>query len=73
MRKLRNQTRCSTKIDSIVHKEFAQWFKREVPIESEQYSNELKCLARGPMVQARRFGAYNVNDISLEPSRRKKR
>ncbi|MED6160322.1 hypothetical protein PIB30_050451 [Stylosanthes scabra] len=34
---------------------------QKVPIESEQYSNELKCFARGPMVQARCFGAYNVN------------
>ncbi|KAL4320870.1 hypothetical protein AHAS_Ahas14G0053700 [Arachis hypogaea] len=33
----------------------------QVPMESTEYSNELKCLACGPKLQARRYGAYNVN------------
>ncbi|XP_072090625.1 uncharacterized protein [Arachis hypogaea] len=49
------------KIDSIVHKEFVQWFKQEVPIESTEYSNEIKCLECRPRLQARRYRAYNVN------------
>ncbi|KAL4300228.1 hypothetical protein AHAS_Ahas17G0179900 [Arachis hypogaea] len=32
-----------------------------VPIESTEYSNEIKYLACGPILQARRYGAYNVN------------
>ncbi|QHO56201.1 uncharacterized protein DS421_3g71700 [Arachis hypogaea] len=58
---LRGQTRSQSKIDSIVHKEFVQWFKQKVPMESTEYSNEIKCLACGPKLQARRYGAYNVN------------
>ncbi|XP_025608126.1 uncharacterized protein [Arachis hypogaea] len=60
-RMLRGQTRSQSKIDSIVHKEFVQWFKQKVPMESTEYSNEIKCLACGPKLQARRYGAYNVN------------
>ncbi|KAL4322224.1 hypothetical protein AHAS_Ahas14G0189100 [Arachis hypogaea] len=30
-------------------------------MESTEYSNEIKCLACGPILQARRYGAYNVN------------
>ncbi|MED6155780.1 hypothetical protein PIB30_008364 [Stylosanthes scabra] len=30
-------------------------------MKNERYSNDLKWLARGPIIQARRFGAYNVN------------
>ncbi|MED6126399.1 hypothetical protein PIB30_077992 [Stylosanthes scabra] len=39
-----------------------------VPMESGQYSNELKWLARGLMVQARCLGNTMSMDISLEPS-----
>ncbi|QHO13700.1 uncharacterized protein DS421_15g517780 [Arachis hypogaea] len=35
------------------------WF--QVPMESTLHSKDLKLLACGPMIQARRFGAYNVN------------
>ncbi|XP_016185884.1 uncharacterized protein LOC107627561 [Arachis ipaensis] len=34
---------------------------KAVPMESTEYSNEIKCLACGPRLQARRYGVYNVN------------
>ncbi|XP_016207021.1 uncharacterized protein LOC107647464 [Arachis ipaensis] len=60
-RKLRDQTRLHSKIDRVVHAEFPCRFKREVPMDSTVHSKEMKLLACGPMLQARRFGAYNVN------------
>ncbi|KAL4372997.1 hypothetical protein AHAS_Ahas05G0037700 [Arachis hypogaea] len=60
-RSLRHQTRSQAKIDSIVYPEFPRWFKHEVPMESTLHSKHLKLLACGPMIQARRFGTYNVN------------
>ncbi|XP_016177886.1 uncharacterized protein LOC107620200 [Arachis ipaensis] len=60
-RSLRHQTRSQAKIDSVVHAEFPRWFKHEVPMESTLHSKDLKLFACGPMIQARRFGAYNVN------------
>ncbi|XP_016203600.1 uncharacterized protein LOC107644277 [Arachis ipaensis] len=60
-RKLRDQTRSQSKIDRVVHAEFPRRFKREVPMDSTIHSQEMKLLACGPMLQARRFGAYNVN------------
>ncbi|XP_025675671.1 uncharacterized protein [Arachis hypogaea] len=60
-RKLRDQTRSQSKIDSIVHKEFVRWFKQQVPMESTQYPDEIKWLACGPILQATRYGAYNIN------------
>ncbi|KAL4393976.1 hypothetical protein AHAS_Ahas02G0105800 [Arachis hypogaea] len=50
-----------SKIDSVVHTEFSRWFKHEVSIESTLHSKEMKLLPCGSMIQARRFGAYNVN------------
>ncbi|RYR62947.1 hypothetical protein Ahy_A04g020706 [Arachis hypogaea] len=46
--KLRDQTRSHSKIDRVVHAEFPRRFKREL-------------LACGFMLQARRFGVYNIN------------
>ncbi|XP_016185353.1 uncharacterized protein LOC107626983 [Arachis ipaensis] len=60
-RKLRDQTRSHSKIDRVVHAEFPSRFKREVPMDSTVPSKEMKLLACGPMLQARRFGSYNVN------------
>ncbi|QHN85856.1 uncharacterized protein DS421_16g540970 [Arachis hypogaea] len=60
-RRLRTQTRSQCKIDRVVHAKFSRWFKHEVPIDSTLYSKEIKLLACGPMPQARRFEAYNVN------------
>ncbi|XP_025662015.1 uncharacterized protein [Arachis hypogaea] len=60
-RKLRDQTRSHFKIDRVVHAEFSSRFKREVPIDSTVHSKEMKLLACGAMLQARRFGSYNVN------------
>ncbi|KAL4304927.1 hypothetical protein AHAS_Ahas16G0027200 [Arachis hypogaea] len=60
-RSLRHQTRSQAKIDSVVHAEFSRWFKHQVFMESTPQSKDLQLLACGPMIQARRFGAYNVN------------
>ncbi|XP_015970415.1 uncharacterized protein LOC107493896 [Arachis duranensis] len=60
-RKLRDQTRSHSRIDRVVHVEFPHRFKREVPMDSTVHSKEMKLLACGPMLQARRFGAYNIN------------
>ncbi|XP_072054358.1 uncharacterized protein [Arachis hypogaea] len=60
-RSMRHQTRSPAKIDSVIHAEFSQWFNAQVLLESTIQSNELKLLACGPMIQARRFGTYNVN------------
>ncbi|QHN87505.1 uncharacterized protein DS421_16g555690 [Arachis hypogaea] len=65
---LRAQTRSQAKIDSVVHAEFPRWFKHEidrVPMESTLHSKEMKLLACGPVIQARHFGAYNVNRVSV--------
>ncbi|KAL4397118.1 hypothetical protein AHAS_Ahas01G0159900 [Arachis hypogaea] len=58
---LQTQTRSQSKIDSVVHAEFPRWFKHEVPMESTLHSKEMKLLACGSVIQARRFGVYNVN------------
>ncbi|KAL4321456.1 hypothetical protein AHAS_Ahas14G0112300 [Arachis hypogaea] len=60
-RKLRHQTRSQSKIDCVVHAEFPRWFKREVPMDNTIHSKEIKLLACGLILQARHFGAYNVN------------
>ncbi|XP_025680353.1 uncharacterized protein [Arachis hypogaea] len=60
-RSMHHQTRSPAKIDSVVHAEFPRWFNAQVLLESTIQSKELKLLACGPMTQARRFGAYNVN------------
>ncbi|KAL4293138.1 hypothetical protein AHAS_Ahas18G0098100 [Arachis hypogaea] len=60
-RSLCHQTRSQAKIDSVVHAEFSQWFNHQVLMESTLQSKDLQLLACGPMIQARHFGAYNVN------------
>ncbi|XP_016185865.1 uncharacterized protein LOC107627545 [Arachis ipaensis] len=60
-RKLQDQTRSQSRIDRVVHAEFLRRFKREVPMDNTVHLKEMKLLACGPMLQARRFGAYNVN------------
>ncbi|KAL4288094.1 hypothetical protein AHAS_Ahas19G0251800 [Arachis hypogaea] len=60
-RSLQAHTRSQSKIDSVVHAKFSRWFKHEVPMESTLHSKEMKLLVCGPMIQARHFGAYNVN------------
>ncbi|RYR13218.1 hypothetical protein Ahy_B04g070330 [Arachis hypogaea] len=64
-RKLRNKTRSQSHIDSIVHREFLNWFRHEVPFGSTSHSNELQWLACGPLAQARCFQAYNVNGFKF--------
>ncbi|XP_016192130.1 uncharacterized protein LOC107633010 [Arachis ipaensis] len=65
-RKLQDQTRSQSKIDRVVHAEFPRRFKREVPMDSTVHSKEMKLLACGPMLQARRFGTYNVNGYKFK-------
>ncbi|KAL4306730.1 hypothetical protein AHAS_Ahas16G0207500 [Arachis hypogaea] len=60
-RQLRSRTRSQSHIDNVVHREFPEWFNREVPLGSIRHSSELQWLACGPNVQASRFTAYNVN------------
>ncbi|XP_020972642.1 uncharacterized protein LOC110269273 [Arachis ipaensis] len=64
-RKLRNKTRSQSQIDSVVHREFFNWFRHEVPFGSTNHSNELQWLACGPLAQARRYRAYNVNGFKF--------
>ncbi|XP_057748109.1 uncharacterized protein LOC130967309 [Arachis stenosperma] len=52
-------------IDKVIHREFAQWFKHEIPLGSAFHSRELQWLACGPNIQARRFKAYNVNGFKF--------
>ncbi|XP_025703438.1 uncharacterized protein [Arachis hypogaea] len=39
--------------------------KDQVPMDSTVHSKEMKLLACGPMLQARQFGAYNVNEYKF--------
>ncbi|KAL4305712.1 hypothetical protein AHAS_Ahas16G0105700 [Arachis hypogaea] len=41
-------------------------------MESTWYSNEIKCLACGPILQARRYRAYNVNGYKFRTMTKKK-
>ncbi|XP_020972577.1 uncharacterized protein LOC110269226 [Arachis ipaensis] len=60
-RKLRSRTRSQSHIDSVVHREFSDWFKHKVTLGSSMHSNELQWLACGPNVQVSRYTSYNVN------------
>ncbi|XP_025616664.1 uncharacterized protein [Arachis hypogaea] len=64
-RKLRSRTRSPSQIDSVVHREFANWFRHKVPFGSTNHSNELQWLACGPLAQAKRYPAYNVNGFKF--------
>ncbi|KAL4357658.1 hypothetical protein AHAS_Ahas09G0208700 [Arachis hypogaea] len=64
-RKLRNKIRSQSHIDSVVHREFPNWFRHEVPFGSTCHSNELQWLACRPLAQARRFQAYNINGFKF--------
>ncbi|XP_070008552.1 uncharacterized protein [Nicotiana sylvestris] len=52
-----------TKIERRVNKEFVDWFQKRImnPDTIDTMSIDLKFLARGPSVVARRFTAYNIN------------
>ncbi|XP_072076439.1 uncharacterized protein [Arachis hypogaea] len=64
-RKMRSKTRSQSLIDSVVQREFPNWFKHQVPFGSTSHSNELQWLACGPLAQARRYQAYNVNGFKF--------
>ncbi|XP_016185472.1 uncharacterized protein LOC107627126 [Arachis ipaensis] len=48
-------------INKVVHREFTEWFKHEIPLGNTMDSREMQWLACDPNIQARRFKAYNVN------------
>ncbi|XP_075074837.1 uncharacterized protein LOC142162387 [Nicotiana tabacum] len=52
-----------TEIERRVNKEFVDWFQKRImnPDTIDTISIDLKFLARGPSVVARRFTAYNIN------------
>ncbi|KAH0655492.1 hypothetical protein KY285_030374 [Solanum tuberosum] len=52
-----------TKIERRVNKEFVDWFQKRIMNQDtiDTMSIDLKFLARGPSVNARRFTAYNIN------------
>ncbi|XP_016476614.2 uncharacterized protein LOC107798160 [Nicotiana tabacum] len=52
-----------TEIERRVNKEFVYWFQKRImnPDTIDTMSIDLKFLARGPLVVARRFTAYNIN------------
>nr|XP_009782047.1 PREDICTED: uncharacterized protein LOC104230850 [Nicotiana sylvestris] len=52
-----------TEIERRVNKEFVDWFQKRImnPDTIDTMSIDLKFLARGPSVVARRFTAYNIN------------
>ncbi|KAL4304963.1 hypothetical protein AHAS_Ahas16G0030800 [Arachis hypogaea] len=62
---MRSKTRSQSLIDSVVQREFPNWFKHQVPFGSTSHSNELQWLACGPLAQARRYQAYNVNGFKF--------
>ncbi|XP_072078255.1 uncharacterized protein [Arachis hypogaea] len=64
-RKLRSRTRSESHIDSVVHREFSDWFKRKVTLGSSMHPNELQWLACGPNVQVSHYTSYNVNGFKF--------
>ncbi|XP_061360965.1 uncharacterized protein LOC133304904 [Gastrolobium bilobum] len=64
-RQVRPRTRNPAHIDKKVHREFVEWFSkrivRDVDLLSESDKDIMLFLGRGPISQARRFNAYNVN------------
>ncbi|XP_025682531.1 uncharacterized protein [Arachis hypogaea] len=64
-RKLRGKTRSQSHIDTVVHREFSNWFRHKVQFGSTDHSNELQWLACGPRAQASRYQAYNVNGFKF--------
>ncbi|QHO28664.1 uncharacterized protein DS421_7g218650 [Arachis hypogaea] len=71
-RKLRTKTMSQSHIDSVMHRKFSDWFKREVPLGSIMHSNELQWLACGTNVQVSHFTSYNVNGFKFRTLSREK-
>ncbi|KAG5618649.1 hypothetical protein H5410_018473 [Solanum commersonii] len=57
-----------TEIERRVNKEFVDWFQKRIMNQDtiDTMSIDLKFLARGPSVNARRFTAYNINGSKFE-------
>ncbi|XP_060170410.1 uncharacterized protein LOC132601328 [Lycium barbarum] len=56
-----------TEIEKRVNKEFPDWFLKRImnPDIANTISTDLEFLARGPMTNARRFTAYNINGFKF--------
>ncbi|XP_015166236.1 uncharacterized protein [Solanum tuberosum] len=63
MRSSRERRPSPTEIERRVNKEFVDWFQKQIMNQDtiDTMSIDLKFLARGPSVNARRFTAYNIN------------
>ncbi|XP_061363146.1 uncharacterized protein LOC133306783 [Gastrolobium bilobum] len=66
-RRAKRRRPSTTEIERIVTKEFANWFPQRVmnPDIINSVSDQLKFLARGPLLQARRYTAYNINGFKF--------
>ncbi|XP_049388226.1 uncharacterized protein LOC125852546 [Solanum stenotomum] len=62
-RSLRGRRPSPTEIERRVNKEFVDWFQKWIMNQDtiDTMSIDLKFLARGPSINARRFTAYNIN------------
>ncbi|WVZ18489.1 hypothetical protein V8G54_005811 [Vigna mungo] len=66
-RRSRGRRPSTTEIETRVFKEFVDWFQRRImnPETINSMSTDLKFLARGPLDNARRFTAYNINGFKF--------
>ncbi|CAN1752128.1 hypothetical protein LINPERHAP1_LOCUS4591, partial [Linum perenne] len=52
-------------IERMLHREFVDWFHRRIMNdENETHTNDLKLLARGPLYEAMRYTAFDVNGFA---------
>ncbi|WVY89454.1 hypothetical protein V8G54_034968 [Vigna mungo] len=67
-RRSRGRRPSTTEIETRVFKEFVDWFKQRImnPEIVNTMSMDLKFLARGPLDNARRFTAYNINGFKFQ-------
>ncbi|XP_061359254.1 uncharacterized protein LOC133303366 [Gastrolobium bilobum] len=66
-RRTRSRRPSAREIEKIVTKEFANWFPQRVmnPDFINSVPEEIKFLARGSMLQARRYTTYNINGFKF--------
>nr|KYP57991.1 hypothetical protein KK1_004279 [Cajanus cajan] len=70
-KKLRSRTRLSSEIEKEVHRGIVDWFMRYIMNDnSNAHSDDTCALARGPLQQARRYTAYNVNGYKFRTLQR---
>nr|XP_025650886.1 uncharacterized protein LOC112747020 isoform X1 [Arachis hypogaea] len=75
-KQLRSRTRNTSEIDKKVHREFASWFSTRIVRDLDKIEESKRTvffsLAKGPIDQARRFSAYNVNGYKFRTVEREK-